>query len=281
MLNFYGVNVTKGQEREGFAGDVFLTNVLTAEQEAELDAYLQATESLENRARLPLPLRIVKGVSWVIWIILLICIFGADVSFAQSYQNAPGFYWAGGICFVVWLTLYLLERRRMKQVASDPTTEAHFKNAETVAKTAMQILEIPDDAESMDVLADCYTLKDGVAKHKDCGLTQYQNFDQFVYVQHGCLCFSNLRQVWEIPLSSFRSMHLEKKRISFPEWHKQEGTNSDKYKPYKITPSQNGFFCKYYRIEISDVKGNFFLLLPEFEGELFSKLTHIHPDTTA
>lgn len=129
----------------------------------------------------------------------------------------------------------------------------------------------------MNVLAERYVIKDGKPKRKDIGLTQYVNLSMFAYINGDQLCLDDASSVWEIPLSSIRSIELVKKRVSFPDWTKPEPYDSKSYKPYKITTNQFGhYFARYYCVEISDIRGDFYLLIPEYDGNTFMELMKIH-----
>ncbi len=278
MRNVFGYDVTKGQEAENVDGAVFVTRTLSDEQNAALDRLAENNTKILIQSQLPLPLRIMKGIACFGFWILLLSIIKADVSLAEGYRNAPVLYWAVPVCLAVWLTLFFAGRQRLKRLAADPSLQEHIDIAENLTQMARGVLGIPDDAKSIDVLAERYVLKDGEAKHKDFGMTNFLNLDLFIFYEDGNLCLSDLRQRIDIPLRSVHSMRLEKKRKSFPDWHKDESHDDPKYKPYKITTNQYGLFSKYYRVEISDAKGEFCLLIPEFDGETFTEITHIRPE---
>ncbi len=282
MTNVFGWNMAKGEKVGNVDGAVFVTRTLSDEQNAALDRLAENNTNILVQGQLPLPLRIVKGIALFGFWIILLSILKADVSLAQGYRNAPGLYWAVPICLAVWLILFLIGRQRMKRLAADPSLQEHIDIAENLTQMARGVLGIPEDAQSIDVLAERYVLKNGEVVHKDFNMTNYLNLDLFIFYEDGNLCLADLRQRMDIPLHSIRSMRLEKKRKSFPEWHKDEPSNSPKYKPYKITANQYGHvFSKYYRVEISDAKGEFYLLIPEYDAEIFTEITHIRPDETA
>ncbi len=277
MTNVFGWNMTENTEE--IDGAVFLTRTLSEEQNAALDRLVENNTKINVQAQLPLPLRIAKGIACFGFWIILLSILKADVSLAEGYRNAPGFYWAIPVCLVVWLTLFFVGRHRLKRLAADPALQEHIDIAENLTNMAREALGIPDDAKSIDVWAERYVIKDGEAKHKEFGMTNYLNLDVFIFYEDGNLCLADLRQRLDIPLRSVHSMRLEKKRKSFPEWHKEESYDDPKFKPFKLTTNQfDHIFSRYYRVEISDAKGEFYLLIPEFDGETFTEITQIRPE---
>lgn len=278
-LNFFGMNI----DQEGDTPDcaAFLTAEIPPELESQMMQMQTESETLLKKASLPLPLAILKTICWFGWIIVLLGILKSDVSFMEGYRNAPALYWGGVACFLLWLGMFLYGRKRMKQIDKSSDLAEHIEDSEKLFSDLRQSLRVPEEALEMDVLSERYVMKNGKPRHKDAGLTQYLNISMAAFVHDNHLCLADTMQRWEIPLSSIRSMTLVKKRVSFPEWHKDEPFNSPKYKPYKITSNNYGhFFSYYYRIEISDIRGDFYLLIPHFDGEVFTDLTHIRPHET-
>ncbi|MBQ8010986.1 MAG: hypothetical protein IJ265_05495 [Oscillospiraceae bacterium] len=276
-FNFFGVNIEQEDDKPDCAA--FQTAEIPPELESEMMRMQTESESFLKKADLPLPLIIVKIICWFGWFVVLIGTLKSDVSFMEGYRNAPVLHWIGVVCFILWLGLFLYGRNRMKQMNKSTELAEHIQDSEKLFSDLRQALGVPEDALEMDVLGERYVLKDGKPHHKDAGLTKYLNISMAAFVRDGNLCLADTMQRWEIPLSSIRSMTLIKKRISFPEWHKDEPFNSPKYKPYKITSNSYGhFFSYYYRIEIRDTRGDFHLLIPHFDGEVFTELTHIRPE---
>ncbi len=279
MTNFFGFNVTKGQESDKMDCISFVTRTISDEESERIAQYRQDNDRLEKKAELPTALGVLKGLCWVAWLIILFGILESDVGLIQGYNNAPLLHWIGFLCFVTWLALLIYGKMRVKRTVQTTEFDQHVRQINQFAQEAMQTLDIPENAESIDVLAERYVMKKGVPKHRDSGLVPYVNFDLFIFVQDGSLCLADLENVWEIPLSSLRSMTLEKKRYGYPEWHKSEPPSSKMYKPYKITTNNYGhYFSRCYRIEIRDIRGEFYLLIPEYDGEIFTNVTHLRPE---
>ena len=281
MTNFFGINITDNQENSNIDGNIFMTNQITAEQSAEIEQFLKAEEEFNQQYHLPPLLGILRSACQLGWMIILAGIFKAwgsnsDLTFAQGYKNAPVLHWIGLICFIIWLILFSIEKVRRNKVENTEAFAQHIETADTLLHKVKQSLKIPEDSACLDVFAERYILKNNEPKHKDFGMTAFLNLQMFAFIRDGNLCLADTEQVWEIPLSSFRSITLIKKRQNFPDWHKTEPIDSQKYKPYQITANQFGhYFARYYRVEIIDPKGEFYLLIPEYDGELFMELTKL------
>ncbi len=276
--NFFGMDADR-QESDPPMNAAFLTAEIPPELESEMMRMQTESESFLKKAELPLPFGILKFICWLGWLMILAGVLKSGVSFMEGYHNASALYWGGILCFIIWLILFLYGRRRMKQIDKSSDLASHIQDSEKLLSDLRQALGVPEDALEMDVFGERYVMKNGKPQHKNAGLTQYLNINVAAFVNDSNLCLADTMQRWEIPLSSIRSMTLVKKRVSFPEWHKDEPFNSKKYKPYKITSNSYGhFFSHYYRVEIRDIRGDFCLLIPHFDGEVFTELTHIRLD---
>ncbi|MBQ8928384.1 MAG: hypothetical protein IJ055_08970 [Oscillospiraceae bacterium] len=282
MTNLFGINITESKENAAIDGEVFCTRSIRADQEEEIRQILEEGEVLEKKSSLPLPLSLIKGICLFAWEILLLGIiksWGDGTPLAQGYRNAPWIFWACPVCFVVWLVLMLISKRRKQRTEAGSAYQQNDAHAQKLLQSIMKTLGVPDDAKQIDVLAERYVMKNGAPKRRNSGMTQYVNLSLFAYIRKGQLCLADAGSVWEIPLSSLRSVAPGRKRVSFPDWTKPEPYDAAVYKPYGITANQFGaFFARYYRVEISDVRGEFYLLIPEYDSMAFMELTSMHAD---
>ncbi len=280
MTNFFGLNVTKKAPSERFDGMAFCVRTASPEQSDEVDRFRRRNEEFERNTAFPFPLRIIHFLSKLIAFILIVSIIRADVSFAEGYRNAPYFYWTLLISLLVWIGVFLYRRQYLKekQTEIEEQLAAHLANAELIYRRTMQHLSIPEDAASMDALAEHYVIKNGKPKHKNVGTGGYFNLDMFAYRENNCLYLANLETVLEIPLSSLNSMMMDKKKYCISPWNKSEPPFSERYAPYKIVNNQfDQYFVRCCRIEIRDARGDFFILIPEYEVPLFTQLTGLSP----
>lgn len=277
--NFFGINVTKGSSTGEIAGAAFAVRSVPKEQNQAMEELESEYETLEQKSSLPAPLGLVKFLCGLVWLILFCAIIQSD-DFAEVYHRVPAFYWICGICFAVWMLLLLWEKRRRKRTAKSAESAACAERGESLLQNVQETLGIPADAVSIDVLAEQYTVKkDGALHHKSIGLAEYFNADLRAFAADGNLYLADITTVWEIPLTALRSVTREKKRYNFPNWNKEEAYNAAKYKPFQITTNQFGhYFARCYRAEIADTRGEFYLLIPEYDWEAFTALTHLHQE---
>lgn len=275
MTNFFGINITDNQANANIDGEMFAANSINAEQNIELEQALATEEDLKKKSNLPLSIEIIKVICFIVWITVLTGLISAR-SFVEGYRNASVLCWIGLMCFIVWLPLFCIKKVRGKRIEK-AAVEQHIEKVDTLWHNVKQSFGIPQDADCIDVFAEYYIIKNGKPKHKVGGMVDFINFQMYAFARGGNLCLANMERLWEIPLSSFRSISLSKKITSLPYWNKSEPINSVKYKPYKIKRNQLGqYFAKYYRVEIVDLKGEFYLLIPEYDGEIFMRLTNLN-----
>ena len=155
-----------------------------------------------------------------------------------------------------------------------------MQDVDKLTLQAKQELHIPENALDMDLLMCAYKMKGDELKRVDWGLTSHLNQEFFVWTEKNMFCLGLLDKVWEIPLDSFQSATLSKEKASFTQWHKDKPPTDKLYKPYKITVNNyEHIFCKYYIVKIEDVRGEFVLLVPVFEWDIFSELTGVKPES--
>ena len=275
MTNFFGINVTENIGNVKIDGDVFATNSISAEQQMELEQALKTDEDLNYKSAHLRQLRSMKLICLIIWIMAFIGLL-SERSFAKGYRNAPFFNLMGLMCFIVWLSLFRVGKTR-KNEAEKAAAEYHIEKGEALWHNVEQSFGIPKDADRIDVFVEYYSVKNGKLKRKSYFEPgEFLNLPMYAFAREGNLCFANMQQLWEIPLSSFRSITMDEKMTILPYWNKSEPIHSEKYKPYKIRRNKLGQnFVRYYRVEIVDSKGEFYLLIPEYDGEIFMRLTDL------
>ncbi len=278
MVNLLGMDITEGAENGKPAGAAFIVRQADAEKAAKLYEYQEKYTETEQKAGLPPLLSLLKSALWLGWVIPGCAIMKAG-GFADGYRRVPWLYWLCAGCFAAWLVLFLWEKRRQKQVAESPELKELNENADRFLAEAKAALHIPENAVDLDVFGERFILKNGEPKHKSLdGFSDYLNLDLFAFAEDGSLFLASAEAVWEIPLTALRSAERTKK-LSFAGWNKQKPYNHKDYRKYKVTVNQFGmYFARCWRVNILDSKGEFYLLIPEYDADAFSALTGLHLD---
>ena len=279
MLNFMGNDVTADPENESSAGDAFVVRRWAPPEDAAPPDFLPKLKEIEDKGTLPPLLSLLK----------LACGFGSIMMLMEivrlgnpvhAFPHQPAAYCIGAVCFAGWLALFIREKTLPKKAVSSSEYAAVIAQIEDIVNRSKTALGVPDSAIDIDILAEHFVMKDGEPKHKSFdALNDYLNLSFCAFVQDGSFCLASGAERWEIPLTSLRSMKRLKQRFSFSDWYKDVPYNDKQYRPYKITVNQFGsYFAHCYQVTISDIKGEFYLLIPDYDAEAFSALTGLHPD---
>ncbi len=274
-----GYDVTTDGENETSAGDAFVVRRWNPSGEFDYPDYQMLYRERELEWSLPPLFKLLKSV----------CLFGCCMMLAeiirfdnpvQEFRYQPAYYVIGGICFAGWLGVFLWEKTRPKETISEPDYAAMAARAKEFLAKAQKELGLPDSAIEIDVLAERFVMKDGEPQHKRYDpLNEYYNYSCDAYVQDGSLFLAYGAELWKIPLASLRAVKRLKHRASFGDWNKDAPYNAKMYKRYKITVNEFGtYYAHCYQVEIADSKGEFYLLIPDYDMDAFSELTGLYPE---
>ena len=276
MKPFLGIDVTTDKKNEKMNGSEFLVQTPSSALTNSLQTSIEQAEQTIEKSKLPLLFRIIQSVCGVAALMISVGILKADVSVVEGYHNAPGLYWAAGICAVIWCGLWLWSRLKSKSVLQTEESTHSFSYLVGISDAIYKELAVPDDAKDVDLLSFFYKVTDGEIKvyEKGMQLAQYFNPEYKVFADAENIYFANLEGKYAIPLKSIVKLHTVKKHIRIEGWNKEEGHNKGIYKQYKLTPDDNGcIHCKCYHIlEFSQGGENWGIYIPSYEQSVFDEL---------
>lgn len=277
MINFFGTDITNNKNNDEVSGNIYRVKQIDQQKEARIDRIIENENEYRKAASLPFSLKLVKllcGYFAFLEAVVLLESIMKKVPFSRLFHNAPIMILAAPVCLIVWLLLRIREKKLASTVIESAEYEQLDRDAERLFGDIQAELGVPNDAVSIDAILERYIIKNGEPKHRDFGINPYINIETKMYIKEERLCIADLQNLWEVPLTSLDSIELVNKKIGFPFWNKEEPYNSEKYKPFKITVNNYGqFFSKYYRIKIHDALGDFFMMIPEYDGKPFMDLT--------
>ena len=252
MKIFLGLDVTNKKNPSVYGGDEFVTKKLSEVSQQALDESDEQMEQISTKASLPKGLQIAF---YVFGLIFLVCVVGlvraiaGETTLAEAYQNAPFIFWIAGGAGVVTLGLFLYSRYRLKTVAQDQNTEVALSKHNHVVENAIQELDLPQDANEIDVYMLRYTMKNGKVAIK-----KYDFYPMMIpvllkaYRNGNKLCLADITQVIEFPLDESAKITTINKSVFVGEWIKNESPKKGRYAQYKIKSVQGGFLVKPYHI---------------------------------
>lgn len=280
MKNIFGIDVTDNKENGSFDGECFVVRKLSMSTEDAVNNAVKSINSFEKMASLPLGLEIVYWICLMAGVIILLAELKTGFNIRQTLENAPCILYIGAAAWITVIYLAIYKRLKAKGISDSDDFEEHMSNISNVTFAAMSELGIPSASQSIDVIAVKYKYKDDNKKSVNIHpMFSHWNLDMFIFTEREMLCLADLYNVYEIPISSIRSIELCSKKAMLPQWNKEEPYNSPKYKQYKIVMNNQGiYFVRYYKVIISDAKGDFELLIPNYDQLLFSEITNVYPD---
>ena len=283
MKPVFGTDLTNNKANEDYNADPF---VIATPDEATLREFEKLGEQAEETVKksgLPLPLTIAKYVLGGISAIVLGSTLsaGAEVGFAQAWENAAWLICIGIACLPAFLALWIYGRLRERKVMEQDDTQALSRSMDQYAELLRQQLNVPDNAKHVELLFFDYKEKDGeIRPVSDTPLINLE-LEAFRTEEH--LCFSDLHQTFGFPLSSLTRISTVRKRTSLISWDKEESIKSPQYKPYHLTTNDMGFvFCKEYHVlELEQNGEKWGIWFPPYELPTMEALTGLKAEPPA
>ncbi|MDO5151100.1 MAG: hypothetical protein Q4D76_17165 [Oscillospiraceae bacterium] len=276
MKPFLGIDLTMNKENEQINGQEFLIQIPSSDLSDLLENSKDKAEKKIEKAQLPFGFRVIKFICGIFALITIIGILRADVSFAEGYQNAPGLYWASGICLFVWMVLWIFARCKASTILETDESAQIFSHLEKVSDDIYRDLEVPVEAKEVDLLMFYYKEKNGDIKvcEKGMQIAQYLNPEFKVFTDNEYLYFANLEGKYAFPLSSIVNIHTVKKHIRIAGWNKDEEYNKGIYKQYKLTrDNYDCIHCKAYHILEIEHSGDVWgVFIPCYEWHVFEEI---------
>lgn len=277
MKPFLGVDLTANNKNDEMHGSEFLIQKPSAALSQALEHSIEGAQDTEEKAKIPLGLRIARYLCGFILLIFVGSFYRAGVTFAEGYQNVPWLYWLSGFSAVTFVILTLLGKRKSKTVLESEESTQTFAHLDNVAEAIYRELGVPQDAKAVDVLSFFYKSKDGNIKMCEKPMQLYQscNPEFKIYTDSENLYLANLEDKYAFPLSSLNSIQTVDKKVRVMGWNKETNLHDDIYKEYKLTTDNYGcVHCKQYHIlEVNHQGVVFGIYFPNYELPTFEEIT--------
>ncbi len=274
MKNVFGLNLTDKKasvSQDDMDGAVFITNKLDVEEIKRFSSIQDEIDVQSKKLRLPLPLSIIKGISYLVGMICVIALLRARVTMQEAFDNAPWVFYMMFVFLGIALVLTVIERIIRAKHSKSGEFKEHLDEVEKMAEYSMRALNIPENAPAVDVLMYEYKLKkDKIVPYRK----MYTHTPMIFYVYHdeSCLYLGDHTMVLTFNKRDFKSIDRVNKSIEISCWNKDKPFNSPEYKKYKIYANNLGTLqIKYhYSMKISSDYGEYEILIPPYEAEVFA-----------
>ena len=274
MKPFLGINLSSDEGNELLNGNEFLVAKPSAILTDALDSVSGKTQKIVKKSQLPLPLRIIMYACELIALIIIGGLLRADVSPAESYHNAPWLYWLCAVCVIIGILLFILGKRKERQVLEDTETKRTLSDSDAIEKEILAELSVPDNAREVDVLSFCYKEENETIKMAQKGVP-LTNMSFHIFTDSENLYLADLDGKYAFPLSSIQVIQTIRKHVTVMDWNKDEPFNKGIYKQYKLTSDKIGsIHCKSYHIMELSYRGETYgIYIPSYELPIFEELT--------
>lgn len=276
--NLFGMKKEKSLQEIQIDGNAFISKQVDIEHEQRLDENIEYANEQERKSTLPLSLSIIKHIAFFFVLIIGINLIGPKTKIKTAYANAPYLFYIGAVAIVLFLYLLILEKVRAKKVVQSEEFKDFVSHVDETIERSMVELEIPMDAQVIDVFSFTYRInKKGEKKINTNPFFHYMNTQLHVYVKDDCLCLADIYQEVAIPLSSLVEIRKINKRAITGGWNKEENVNQGRFKKYKMTVNNFGsiFIKPYYAVIINDPIGEFEFYVPCYDIDTIVDLTHL------
>ena len=197
----------------------------------------------------------------------------------EAAMKDRGYLFIIGIALVVigifGYVFFFLKNRRLK---NSPELKKMSDDLTKVEKECLSELGVPDSAVKIDIIQKFVKIDDGGNEKPDVSAPiRYINLEMYMFEDGDGICISDVYSVWALPRTMFEKIVKVNKKIHFPMWNKEESTNSEKYKKYRIYKYGNGLFGSkpHYSVRLRDGNDEYEMIIPNYELETFLKIINL------
>ena len=280
MKPFSAIDLTTDKKNETANGIEFCTAKPSEALTRSFEDATNQTDDTLNKAKLPLPLRIVQTLSLYVWLITFVALLkslGNVESLDVAYRNADWVFWLCGIAFVIWLVLKIFSKRHEISVLRTEDSELALSRLESVSNAILNELSVPANARETDVLSFFYKEKNGKLKHvmKGTSAFNYLNLVYHVYADEENLYLTNLDGRYTFPKASLKAIRMVKQSGILASWNKEAPMNEGFYKQFKLQTNSYGCVIdrKHYILELEKDGETWGIYFPSYELPTFEVLT--------
>lgn len=286
MKPFLGIDITENKDNDVLNGNDFISQKVSASNVEAFEKAVDNNLKLINKAKLPLLLRLIKGICCFAGLISVSCIvniWDGETSLSLIYERIPWIFWICGGCLAAWGILELTARKKAKQIIQSDEGDYSRTGLDNVIKNIYTELGVPSSAPETDILTFTYKVKNNEIYAKALALvyTPYNNLIYRIFSDEENIYLANCEAKYTFPRSEIKAIKTVNKRITIPDWNKEEGPRKGRFKKFKLTvDDENCVNLKPYHIlEIEHNNEVYGIYFPCYELEVFEKATGLTAET--
>lgn len=250
-------------------GEEFKTARISEDLASRFGHFREQVNQVQEKGSVPCLVTIFKFLLNLVWI----CIFGGMIqacgkgtSWKEMYENVPMFFYVGGGTFLLWLLIQVVEKLKMKRAIETSDIEGMMHQADVLEAQLHMEIGIPEDAPCVDIIHQCYEMKKGKKKILHAMSYPFVNPEVYVYRKGDMLCFCDRTDEYSIPMDRIRGVELFKKPVQVSGWNKDEPITDDKYKEFKPSQTDAGYFVKqHYMIYVQGDAEEYIIRIPNYD----------------
>ena len=250
MKPIFCIDVSVDKNNEVMNGEEFITKTVTDESAQSLEEKREELNSVIEKTKLALPLRILEYACAIASVIVLSVFVevALESGFMKALNGAPLIPLCGIIFGVGWLAIFICARKKEKRVLREEQFEEEIESLDNNVECVYDELGVPKNADNVDVLMFAYKIKDGEIVPKMNGIlpSVYFNADLKIFKTEGAICLADLEHVYSFSLSGLRSIKTVKEKITLDSWNKEEAHDEGRYEQSKMKTKymKNRYLCR-------------------------------------
>lgn len=277
MKPFLGIDHTTDKKNTNTNGAELYPQKPSPELETALENAAINVGAAFNKAKLPLPLRIL---GWICHFVLAVVVIGVlrslggedAVTFSQIIEKAPWIFVVGGVALALGGILHFVGKKHAKNVMESDESKHSIAQLESLSASVYSDLGVPDNARNVDIISVSYKEKNGEIKLES---VVFDNPEFKIFADKDYFYLADLRGKYQFSRDAIRGIRTLKKNLMVKDWNKDEPYNSEKYKKYKISVDKyNRIYCNPCYILEVNIDGKLWgIYFPPYELPLFEALS--------
>lgn len=266
---FYWIDVTE-KKKNVYNIDEFKCWQVSREAVVASAFVDEKKKKYEKKARLPLPLRIIKTIMWI-------TLFISVATLPEAGGAIGWLLLLIAICGMIIFILSRVEKKRLKKYAESEEWARLLKDENDAMKRSIAEIEIPENGVIVELLSGAYKVEKGEYNLNVRRQTMpvYSNLQKILNLEDGNLYITTYPYKYCVP--DFKPIAIERvdKKIGYLGWHKSEKYNSPAFSSYNIRGNSDDVYtCKWYYVLHFEANGEKWrLFFPPYELSSYEKLT--------
>lgn len=274
MKNVFGTN--RNNQDGNLDGKDLIINEIDDNLKKEIDEYQNSINDLTEKAS---PSKITGLISVIAFICILIGLMVIlkglmDKSFSEVIEKNIIWVIVIIVSIISIVVIKIFDTKKLKKFQENEETINLIKKGEELDKKCRNLLSVPEDTLSIDVLSNVYTVKDG----KEVSINNYID-----YVLINTEIFSDDDNIYfydnEILISVNKaSIEINKHndKIKVVGWNKSVPYNKGEYANYHIKADQMGIFHfkEWFSLDFNYQKTDYQIIVPIYDIDKVLKLVN-------